>query len=119
MPGQTVKLEWQGVPPDFYCPACGAAVIDQGGHSEKCPHVQFIYNGSTRTFDYLSDRIKDTAAQLQPRSDRKDNDSVIALMDRLDSSSMMCLHLCTYGFACCCIPYSVYVGIEFKPGPLS
>ena len=49
-----VELEWQGDPPNLYCPVCGAPIYEMDKEPEICQHILFTYMDLVGEFDYLN-----------------------------------------------------------------
>ena len=117
MSNKIIDLEFQGDPPNIYCPVCGT-VIHAEGKEPSCEHVVFSYLCDIGEFIYLAPRIEDMASKLIEKAEDDDLDyeaQIEAILEKLSSKSILCFSITTTGMACGPTSSAVYVAADFRP----
>ena len=108
-----VDLEWQGDPPEFYCPVCGKAIVTLKGPSdERCGHVKFLYVYEAGDFEFITE---DYSSLLENYDDESDDDIIEFLINKTESKSLVALNLTTHGIDCGPVSFTVCFGVDFDP----
>jgi hypothetical protein len=112
---QLVELEWRGMPPALYCPACGAPVYEEAQDPTPCPHVVFSYIDIVGDFDHLNERHTELAEQASRLAEERDTLAVDEFIQAMDSTKVLCFSLTTNGMACGPTSSTVYAAFDFCP----
>jgi hypothetical protein len=108
-----VDLEWQGDPPEFYCPVCGTAIVTENGPNEdRCEHVNFLYVHEAGDFEFIDSKYK---SFLKEFDDDLHDDIIEFLMEKANSTSAIALNLTTNGMDSGPVSFTVTFGMDFNP----
>lgn len=110
---RVVNLEWQGAPPEFYCPVCGKAVTTENGPSDNiCGHVKFLYVYEAGEFEFIDGKYESFLKEFDYESD---DDLIEFLMKKIKSESAIAFNLTTSGMDCGPVSFTVTYGVDFNP----
>jgi len=116
-----VELNFEDSPPEIYCPVCGIAIYadDKSDESSKCEHpnckhLVFSYVDICDGFQYVAPYLQKQVESVFENEETED-DPVKALLNQMESNSILCYSITTSGMACGPVSSTVIVAFDFCP----
>jgi hypothetical protein len=109
---------------DFYCPACGAAILkaNEARGEDACEHVDFLFIEELGEFRFIRpeflERVRAQGISLVG-IDRADADEFVdKLGDLKTGTTSVIFHVTTVGMSCCrSIAVTVVIGLDLYRVP--
>jgi len=121
MTAPRVYIEYPADAPfqDFYCPACGAAILkaNETRGEDACEHIDFLFIEELGEFRFIRPEFRERV-RAQGISlvgiDRADADDFVDKLGELKSgTTSVIFHVTTVGMSCCrSIAVTVVVGLD-------
>ena len=101
---------------NFFCPATGKPVFDEGGVAS--PAVDFVYIYEVGEIDYASAEAEAAWEGMKPAPDEDEDDFEDERFERFvetyDRPNVVCFEITTHGLACCPVSSTVAIGIDMN-----